>query len=78
MGDLNKNDRPIGSGAIIRCGLVGISVSLCEQALRLHVLKVGLVHRLLLLPADQDVELSTPFPAPCLPTSRHADDGLSL
>ena len=39
------------------------------------------VHSLLLLPVDQDVELSAP-PAPCLPAhchvSCHGDNGLSL
>jgi hypothetical protein len=36
----------------------------------------------LLLPASQDVELSIPSPAPCLPgcyhASRHDDNGLNL
>jgi hypothetical protein len=36
----------------------------------------------LLLPADQDIELSAPSPAPCLPACYHAscldDDGLNL
>ena len=35
-----------------------------------------------LLPADPDVELSAPSPAPCLPVchpvSRHDDNGLNL
>ena len=36
----------------------------------------------LLLPVDQDVELSAPSPVPCLPAcchaSRHNDNGLNL
>jgi hypothetical protein len=40
------------------------------------------VHSLLLLPVDQDVELSAPFPAPCLTECCHAslrdDNGLKL
>jgi hypothetical protein len=36
----------------------------------------------LLLPADQDVEISAPSPAPCLPpcchASHHDDNGLNL
>ena len=35
------------------------------------------VERTLLLPADQDVELSAPSPAPCLPTSCHGNNGLT-
>ena len=31
----------------------------------------SLAHSLLLLPADQDVELSAPSPAPCLPACCH-------
>jgi hypothetical protein len=32
---------------------------------------------LLLLPADQDVELSVPFPAPCL-SAHYGNNGLNL
>jgi hypothetical protein len=42
----------------------------------------SVAHSLLLLPADKDVELSAPFPAPYLPAhchvSCHDDDRLSL
>jgi hypothetical protein len=42
----------------------------------------GVVHSLPLLPADQDVELSVPSLAPCLPAcchaSHHDDNGLNL
>jgi hypothetical protein len=40
------------------------------------------IHCLFLLPADQDVELSAPSPASCLPAYHHAscydDNGLNL
>lgn len=35
-------------------------------------------HNLLLLPLDQDVELSTPSPAPCLSACHHEDNTLNL
>lgn len=41
----------------------------------------SVAQNLLLVPADEDVELSCPFPAPCLPAhyhvSCHVDDGLN-
>jgi hypothetical protein len=75
------NTWPTGSG-IIRGGLVGRSVSLWRWDLRFYKLKLGLVwHSLLLLPVDQDVELSAPSLAPCQPAHCHAsrhDDRLNL
>jgi hypothetical protein len=41
-------------------------VSLWGQALRSHMLKLGLIWHSLLLTEDQDVELSAPSPVPCL------------
>ena len=77
------NARPIGSGTIRRCGLVGGSVSLWGRALRYPMLKLHPEwNSFLLMPADQDVELSAPSPAPCLPAHCHAschdDNGLNL
>lgn len=41
----------------------------------------SVAQNLLLVPADEDVELSCPFPAPCLPAhyhvSCHVDNGLN-
>ena len=62
-GGRNENGpyRPIGSGTIRGCGLVGGGVSLWRRALRASMLKLHLV-----LPEDQDVELSAPTSVPCL------------
>ena len=65
--------RPIGSGIIRRCGFLAVGVVLmgevCHwaQALRLHMLKLGLKWLSLLLLMDADVELSVPTQTPCLP-----------
>jgi hypothetical protein len=82
----------MGSDAIRNCGHVGVSVMLLEVAHHLEEVGVGFevfyvqalpsVEHRLLLPADQDVALSAPSPAPCLPLSCHAshhdDNGLNL
>ena len=65
------NDWPTGSGTFRRCGLVGGIVSLWGCALKPQVIKIGLLLHSLLLPADQDVELSRPSPAPRLPACHH-------
>jgi hypothetical protein len=61
-----------GSCTIRRCGLVG-SVPVSGRVLRSPMLK---------LPLDEDVELSAPSPALCLPAcchaSHHKDDRLNL
>jgi hypothetical protein len=52
-----------------------------DWALRFQKLKPGLeVQSLFLLPVDQDVELSAPSPAPCLPACRQlaSDSGICL
>jgi hypothetical protein len=64
------------------CGFVGESVSLLGRDLRSPMLKSSLVWiSLLLLPVDQDVEISVPSPTPCLPACCHAschdDSGLT-
>jgi hypothetical protein len=70
-GGLNKNGphRPISKYGLV--GLVGVRVALFKKDCLI----------LLLLPADQDVEHSSP-PAPCLSAhlhdSHHDDNGLNL
>jgi hypothetical protein len=82
-GGLNKNVPhrlmclnawPIGSGTIRRCGLVGGSVSLYGVGLKASYVQAlpSVVHSLLLLLVDRDVELSASSPAPCLPACCHA------
>lgn len=66
-----------------RCDLAGRTVSLWRQVLRSHICSSHAQwDSLSLLPADEDIELSVPFPAPCLPTCCHApscdDNGLNL
>jgi hypothetical protein len=61
------------SGTIRRCGLVGVGVAFLEE---IRHWGVGFevsdaqakpsVSPLFLLPVDPDVELSAPFPTPCL------------
>jgi len=77
-------------GIIRRCGLVGVSVTLLEEVSHcvgglwgLLVVKFHLVwNSPLLLPVDQDAELSVLSPAPCLPRCCHAschdDNGLNI
>lgn len=63
------NTLPIGSGTcMIRCCLVGGSVSLWEEALKSHMVKLCPVWDMvyILLPVGQDVQLSTTSPAPYL------------
>lgn len=73
---------PIGSGTIRWCGFIEESVSLWSWALKLYMLKLGLVWQSPLLPANQDVELSASSLEPCLPApchvSRHDNNELSL
>ena len=75
----------LGSVALLHgCGLVGGSVLL--YVLDFEVLyaqaMLSVVHSLVLLPVDQDVELSAPSPAPCLPECchiyHHNGNGLNL
>lgn len=76
-----------GNGTIRRSGLVGVAVALLAEVchwgwvLRFQMLKSGPVS-LFLLPADTDVALLAPSPAPCLLTHNHAshheDHGLTL
>jgi hypothetical protein len=85
------NTWPIGSGTIRRCCLIGISVTLLKdvchcwgglQGVTYVQAILSVVHSLSLLPSDQNVELSAPSPAPCLPgcchASHHDDNGLNL
>ena len=83
------NAWPMGSGTIRRCDLgvgwlcwrkciilgVGFEVSYAQAPGRV-------AHSLLLLPVDQNVELSAPSLVPCLPgcchASHHDDNGLNL
>lgn len=65
------NAWPIGSDTIRGCGLGG-NESLWGQALRSHAQAVfSVAHSLLLLPENQDVDLSAPSPAPRLPEHKH-------
>ena len=43
-----------------------------------YMLKLRSVGQLLPLPTDQDVELPTSSPAPCLPACHNEDEGLNL
>ena len=59
--------------------------TLCSEGCVCHLITfsgLSVDSSLLLLPADQDVELSAPSPAPCLPACRHVslhdDNGLNL
>lgn len=70
----------IGSGTIRRCSLAGIGMALLEEVWHCgggiwgHIysqVMPSVVHRLLLLPVDQDVELFVPSPAPCLSACCH-------
>ena len=70
---------PIGSGTIRRCGLVGVGVTLLQEVchcggglwgLTYTQAMPSVVHSLL-LPAVQDVELSDPSSALCLPSHCH-------
>ena len=74
------NAYPIGSGTIWKHDLVGVSVALLEEVCHHGVVfeisfdqaMSSVTHNLLLLPADQDVELSSPSSASCLPACHHA------
>ena len=63
---MRLNAWPIVSDATRKCSLVGGSVSPWRRALRYHKVKLHPVWYtvLLLLPADQDVKLFAPSPAP--------------
>jgi hypothetical protein len=80
---LNENgpNRSIKRDTIRRCGLVGENVSLrigfevSDAQAMLNVISF------ISLSADQDVKLSAPSPAPCLPICYHVsshDNGLNL
>jgi len=74
---LNKMG-PIGPQGVWPVGSVSLG-----QALKSQKLKLGLeAHSLFLLPSDQDIGLSAPSLAPCLPAhclaSCHNDNGLNL
>ena len=74
-----------GNGAIRKYGLVGAGVALLEEMCNCRVdfetLLISHLGASLLLPFDQDVELSAP-PAPCLPGRCHSsyldDNGMDL
>ena len=61
-------------------GDVGVGVALlevvCDGGWALRSQKHKSIH--FLLPADQDIELSGPAPAPCLPACCPDDNGLNL
>jgi len=66
-----------GNGTTRRCGLVGVGVALLEEVchcgdglLRPSPSCLRTVHSW--LPLDEDIELSAPSPAPCLPGCCHA------
>lgn len=80
----------IGSGTVSRYGLVGVGVTLLEEPCHcgesfefsyIQVMPSG-AHSLYFLSVDQDIELSVPSPAPCLPahchSSHHDSNGLDL
>jgi hypothetical protein len=87
---MGLNAWPTGSGTIRRCGFVGVGVALLEEVCHCGMgfevsyaqAILSVVYSLLLLPSDQDVDLSAPSPAPCLPTCCHAshpdNNGLNL
>ena len=72
-GSLNGTDpqKLTESGTIRRCGFVEVDMMLLEwrQALRAYTYAQATPSVLVqfLLPLNQDVELSAPFPVPCLP-----------
>ena len=75
---MHVNACTICSGTIKRCGLVGVGVALLEEVCHCeggfevsYMLKLCPVHGLLLLLADQDVELSAPSSAQCLRARHH-------
>ena len=75
--------RFIETGTIGRCGIVRGSVSLgTDFEVSEAQARPRVFHSLFLLPMDQDVELSAPSPALCLPAcchaSSHDDNGLNL
>ena len=79
------NDWPIGDDLIGRCGLIGVGVALLEEVgywgrtFEVSEVQVCLVYLSRILSADQNVGLSVPSPAPCLPPCHHAShNGLSL
>lgn len=80
----------IESGAIRRCDIVGVGVVFWRKCVTVGTgfgvsyvqATPSVVHSLLLLPVDQDVDLSAPFLVPCLAalchTSHRDDNGLNL
>ena len=82
----------IGSGTIRRYGHVRVGLAFLGESMSLRgagfeVSKYAydassVAHRLLLLLTDQDIKLSVPSPALCLPASCHGfhydDNGLNL
>ena len=73
---LGLNAWPVGSGGVRWHGLAGVGVTLLEEVCHFVVSYVQatchVAHNLSLLPSDQDVKLSAPFLAPCLPARCHA------
>jgi hypothetical protein len=75
---------PIESGTVRRCVLVGGSVSLWGWALEVssYAQTPPIVEQSVFwLPLGQDVELSAPSPAPCLPACYYAscyENGLNF
>ena len=71
------NAWPTGSGTIRRCGLVGGSVTVEEGFEVIYTQAMpSVIDSLLMLPVDQDVEISALSPAPCLPAHCQDDNGL--
>lgn len=59
---------------IRECGLGGVGVALVEAGFEVTCVqgRLSVVHVLVMLPTDQDVEISVPSPAPCKPAYHHA------
>ena len=77
------------NGANGRCGLGGVGVAFFEEVVTVGAgfevsyvqASPSVVNSLHLLPSDQDVELSSPSPTPCLSACHHASHhakGLNL
>ena len=73
----------LGVVALVECVVFSVQVCTVEEGfVVLYAQAMLSVAHSLLLPADQDVELSAPSPAPCLPAychaSNHDDNKLNL
>ena len=83
---LGLNVWTIGSGTFRRFNLVGIGIAFWRKDVTVGAgiefsyaeATPTVEHILLLLPVNQDVELSSPSPVPCLPACYHVPHELYL